>query len=119
MTDALERELRILDTERPLPQALYGRLEAALLEDAEARAGGDGTQHHDDDVELRAVRQKRGRTRSGGRSGPVRGHLATQRRTGGPGSGDGGHRFSSDLDRGSFVGPTTGRDDRDADRLRI
>ena len=40
MTDALERELRILDTERPLPQALYGRLEAALLEDAEARAGG-------------------------------------------------------------------------------
>src|SRR6266568_2433476 len=40
MSDAIERELRTLDKERPLPRALYARLEAALLEEAEARAGG-------------------------------------------------------------------------------
>ena len=39
MSDAIERELRALDEDRPLPPTLYGRLEAALLEDAAARAG--------------------------------------------------------------------------------
>jgi hypothetical protein len=41
MADALERELRQLGGDRPLPRALYGRLEAALLEDADMRHGGD------------------------------------------------------------------------------
>lgn len=41
MADGLERELRQLDGDRPLPSALYKRLEAALLEDADRRRGGD------------------------------------------------------------------------------
>jgi len=42
MTDPIERELRDLDAKRPLPPALYSRLESALLEDAETRrTGGD------------------------------------------------------------------------------
>lgn len=42
MSDPIERELRDLDAKRPLPPALYSRLESALLEDAETRrTGGD------------------------------------------------------------------------------
>jgi hypothetical protein len=40
MTDGIERKLRELDADRPLPEALYSRLEAALLADAAVRAGG-------------------------------------------------------------------------------
>src|SRR4051794_7403036 len=40
MADRLERELHGLDAERPLPNGLYLRLEAALLEDAETRGVG-------------------------------------------------------------------------------
>jgi hypothetical protein len=40
MTDPIERELRGLDGDRPLPPDLYARLEGALLEDADARGGG-------------------------------------------------------------------------------
>lgn len=52
MADSLERELRQLGAGRPLPPALYSRLEAALVEDADVRHGGD------DDVatELAATR---------------------------------------------------------------
>ena len=41
MADGLERELRQLGSDRPLPPAVYRRLEAALIEDADARHGGD------------------------------------------------------------------------------
>jgi|GEM_PF-4493701 len=41
MPDGLEHELRQLGGDRPLPPALYKRLEAALLEDADIRHGGD------------------------------------------------------------------------------
>ena len=40
MTDELERDLRGLDVDRPLPPALYSRLESALLDDAEDRRSG-------------------------------------------------------------------------------
>lgn len=40
MADGIERELRDVDGARPLPPALYSRLEAALLEDADARRMG-------------------------------------------------------------------------------
>jgi hypothetical protein len=40
MTDGIERKLRELDADRPLPEALYSRLEAALLADAAVRGGG-------------------------------------------------------------------------------
>src|SRR5437016_3105845 len=35
MTDGIERDLRRLDTDRPLSPALYERLEAALLDEAD------------------------------------------------------------------------------------
>ncbi|MBV8981683.1 MAG: IPT/TIG domain-containing protein [Acidimicrobiia bacterium] len=40
MTDELERELRGVDGERPLPPAIYSRLESALVDDARARHTG-------------------------------------------------------------------------------
>ena len=72
MTDGIERELRGLDAERPLPPALYRRLESALLDDdAELFAALDAPRAVPPATRVALEQALTGRTGTGDRRGRV------------------------------------------------